>query len=106
MVKEKASFIEFLSLVTQFPAIAMSPTLVRETAYRCGYKNERVIREYQKMAMLALMEKANMAGQSVAAQGLIPQGNQDNGAAAGMAQRQMPNSLNDITAQLYSQVGQ
>lgn len=105
MLKEKTSFVEFLALVNQYPSIAMSGTLIRETAYRTGYKNEKVIREMQKMAMLALMEKANMAGQSVVAQGLIPQGNNDNGASSGLAQQQQPNSMAEITAQLMQQVG-
>lgn len=106
MQKELAAYVQFLSLMTQFPAIAMSTTLVRETAYRCGYKNEKVIKEYQKMAMLAMMEKANMAGQSLLAQGLMPQGGSaPNGQASGMAQQQMPNSLADIQSQLHSQVG-
>lgn len=104
MLKEKTSYIEFLALVTQYPQIAMSPTLIRETAYRCGYKNEKVIREMQKMAMLLMMEKANMANQSVLAQGLMPQNN-DNGAAAGMAQQQQPNNLSEIQSQLHQQVG-
>lgn len=105
MEKEKRSFIEFLALVQAYPAIAMSPILIRETAYRTGYKNERVIKEYQRMAQLALMEKANMAGQSVIAQGLIPQGSNDNGAAAGRMQQQQPNSLTEIQSQLQNQVG-
>lgn len=104
MLKEKTSYIEFLALVAQYPQIAMSPTLIRETAYRCGYKNEKIIREMQKMAMLLMMEKANMANQSVLAQGLMPQNN-DNGAAAGMAQQQQPNNLSEIQSQLHQQVG-
>lgn len=105
MLREKTAYLEFLALINQYPQIAMSPTLVRETAYRCGYKNEKVIREMQKMAMLALMEKANMAGQSVAAQALLSGGQNDNGAAAGMAQQQMPNSMTEINSQLMQQVG-
>lgn len=107
MLKEKTSFVEFLALVAQYPQIAMSSTLIRETAYRVGYKNEKVIREMQMMAQLALMEKANMAEQSVLSQGLIPQSGSgsNNQAAAGMAQQQMPNSMSEIQAQLHQQVG-
>ena len=49
---EKQKFMEFLALTTQFPQIAMSPTLIREAAYRVGYRNEKVIKEMQKMALL------------------------------------------------------
>ena len=50
--QEKASFLEFLATVTQYPQIAFSPILIREAAYRCGYRNEKVIAELQKQAMV------------------------------------------------------
>lgn len=105
MLKEKTAFLEFVAITVQYPQIAMSPTLIRESAYRCGYKNERVIKEMQKQAILAMMEKANMAGNSLIAQGLIPQqGGQGNGQSQGMAQRQLPNSMAEIQAQLTNQL--
>jgi hypothetical protein len=50
--EEKASFLEFLATVTQYPQIAFSPILIREAAYRCNYRNEKVIAEMQKQAMV------------------------------------------------------
>lgn len=50
--EEKQHFLEFLSVVTQFPQIAMSPKLIREAAYRVGYRNEAVIKEMMDMALL------------------------------------------------------
>lgn len=64
---EKKNYIDFLTLVTQFPQIAMSPTLIRETAYRCGYRNEKVIKEMQNMALLVQM--GQMAGIQQSMQG-------------------------------------
>lgn len=77
---EKKHFIEFISIIAQFPAIAMSPTLVREAAYRCGYRNEKVIKEMQQMALLQQMgtmngiqqQQGNAAQQNV--QGQTPPG--------------------------------
>ena len=37
---EKQKLLEFLSTLTQFPMVAFSPYLVREIAYRIGYRNE------------------------------------------------------------------
>lgn len=50
--EEKAAFLEFLATLTQYPQIAFSPILVREAAYRCNYRNEKVIAEVQKQAMI------------------------------------------------------
>jgi hypothetical protein len=48
---EKKKFFEFLAGMNQFPQIAFSPLMVRELAVRVGYRNERVIKEAQKMAL-------------------------------------------------------
>lgn len=55
---EKQRMIEFLSILTQFPMVAFSPILIREIAYRVGYRNERILQEYQQMALL--MELSRM----------------------------------------------
>lgn len=49
---EKKKFMEFLAILTQFPAIAFSPLLVAEAAIRVGYRNQKVIAEFQKMALM------------------------------------------------------
>lgn len=54
---EKQKFLEFLSVLNQFPMIAFSPALVREAAYRIGYRNMKVIKEFQKMALLMQLGK-------------------------------------------------
>lgn len=103
MAAEEASFVKFLTLVQTYPEIRMSPVLIREAAYKVGYKNEKVIREYQKMAMLVMMEKANMAGLSLQQQGLLGDngGPKNNGRSLESSQ---PNSPSEISAQLDQQV--
>lgn len=53
--EEKVAFFEFLNITSTYPQIALSPKLIRETAYRCGYRNESVIKEMQQMALLQQM---------------------------------------------------
>lgn len=93
--EEKQSFMEFLAIVAQYPAIAMSPTLVREAALRVGYRNEKVIKEMQKMALL------QQAGVQSQVPGLQP-GNPN---AQGITAQQTPNSMEQIRQQIGKQVG-
>lgn len=51
--QEKKSLVEFLTILTQYPMVAFSPILVREIAFRCGYRNMKVIKEFQQMALLS-----------------------------------------------------
>lgn len=109
MELEEVKFVKFLTLVKQFPEISLDPDLIRETAYRVGYKNEKIIAKYQQMAMIFMMERANMAEQSVIAQAApqIGGGAENNGQNPnnmGKAQQQMPNSVDEIQNQLNMQV--
>lgn len=91
-MEEKQKFLEFISVLQQYPLISFSPTLVREAAYRIGYRNMKAIKEFQKMALLMQMGKitqlemglkmqqaqnsqmdANMGGGGNAAQGIVAQ---------------------------------
>lgn len=60
---EKKRFLEFLTIVTQFQQIAFSPILIREAAYRVGYRNEKVIKEMQTMALVATLGMGGGGGQ-------------------------------------------
>lgn len=104
MDAEKVKYIEFLSLVSAYPQVAMDADLIRETAYRCGYKNEKIIRKMQQMSLLLMMEKANAAQVSLASQGLQNGGSQSSNASAGRFAQQQPNSLSEIDSQLAGQV--
>lgn len=56
---EKKKLLEYLSILTQFPMVAFSPYLVREIAYRVGYRNEKAIAEFQQMALLSELARMN-----------------------------------------------
>lgn len=51
--QDKQAFMEFLALLTQYELLAFSPALIREAAYRVGYKNETVLEQFQQWAQLA-----------------------------------------------------
>lgn len=113
--EEKQKFLEFLAYMNQFPQIAFSPLLVRECAYRCGYRNESVIREVQKMAMIAEVGKnLQMQVQIAGLKGQMAQPSQPQGAPMGpppgsapqqITQAQLPNNMEQIRNQLQNQVG-
>lgn len=64
---EKNNMVEFLSLVSQFPQVAMSPTMIQEIADRTGFRNERAIAEFvqsaQLLKTLQVMQLATQSGQ-------------------------------------------
>lgn len=51
--QDKQAFMEFLAVITQYEVLSLSPALIREAAYRVGYKNAAVLDEFQKFASLA-----------------------------------------------------
>jgi len=62
MQAEQTAFVNFIMFVQNAPMIAASPVLIREAAYRFGYKNEKVIHQMQQVAMLSMAAKAAQAG--------------------------------------------
>jgi hypothetical protein len=88
---DKQKFIEFISVLTQFPMISFSPTLVREAAYRIGYRNMKAIKEFQKMALLMQMGKIQQlqAGVQQGEQQLSQMQSQAQGLGAGPAPQQI-----------------
>lgn len=99
--QEKQKFLEFLTLTTQFPQIAMSPKLIRETAYRVGYRNESVIKEMQNMALLHQFATMQGLAKTTGAQG--PNGQQ---IAQQVNQQQTPPQAEQIRNQIQNQIGQ
>lgn len=104
---EKKHLVEFLTLLTQFPMVAFSPYLIREIAYRVGYRNEKAIAEFQQMALL--MELARMqqlqaaAGQGQQQQQGMPlpeNGNAGQQLAAQMAPPDIEALRNQMTKQV------
>ncbi|MGH7239772.1 MAG: hypothetical protein ACREHG_06855, partial [Candidatus Saccharimonadales bacterium] len=101
MAAAEQSFTKFLALVQGFPMIAASPVLIREAAFRSGYKNEAVIQQMQKVAKMAMLAKAQqVAGQQPGNQAVNGTGGGANTAAA---QMQTPNP-EQIATQLQRQV--
>ena len=96
---EKQKFIEFLSVLANYPAIAFSPLLVREAAYRVGYRNEPVIKELQKMALMQELGRQ----QQIAGSQPQPGGGPTNGATQ-LNQQMQPNTQSQITQQIQKQV--
>jgi hypothetical protein len=98
--QEKKKFLEFLAVTSQFPQIALSPTLIREAAYMIGYRNEQVIREMQQMSILASM--AQMAGSPM---GGSPGGQQNgNQSAQAITAQRTPPTMEAMNNQMRRQV--
>jgi hypothetical protein len=111
MDTEKTNFVQFLTIINQFPQIALSPTLVRESAYRCGYRNDKVIKELQKMALLHQLGLMNQLQSQVAATqqqagGTTP--GQPTGQGGGqpqqLLQQMMPPNMEAIRNQMANQL--
>lgn len=67
--EEKNKFLSFISLIKQFPEFASHPTIIREMAFRTGYKNEQIIKSFQQMAQLAMVSQASQGQQNLGQQG-------------------------------------
>ena len=102
MQAAQTSFVNFLAVCSQFPSIMMSPKLIREAAYRTGYKNEAVIQEMQQVAIVQAQMQAQQQVQA-AQQGGSGSGNPNNQAKARTAQLATPSSA-DVNEQLSNQV--
>ncbi len=107
--EEKKHLVEFLTILTQFPMVAFSPYLIREIAYRVGYRNEKAIAEFQQMALL--MELARMqqlqaaAGQGQAQQQGMPLPENGN-AGQTLAAQMTPPDIEQMRNQMTNQLGQ
>jgi hypothetical protein len=60
--EEKVKLMEFLAVLNQYPILSMHPTVIREIAYRLGYRNEQVIKSLQQMALIQMMSMMVQAG--------------------------------------------
>ena len=106
MQAEQTSFVNFVTFLQQNPMLSMSPTLIRETAYRFGYKNEQVIHQMQQVAVAALAAKAQQQKEQQALQAAGVNlsgptgGNANNTAKAQMATPGPAQINNQLTQQL------
>lgn len=103
---DKRKFLEFLSILTNFPPLNLSPVLVREVATKVGYTNEQVIRTWQQYAILnlnATMAQLQVANAQLEAQSMALQAN-ENAMAQAQVARSSPNTTDEINQQLNNQV--
>lgn len=99
--QDKKSFFEFLACLTQYEIISMSPGLLREAAYRIGYKNDKVLNQFQQLAQLAALGRLVAAKQQVQTIGTGgPQPTQP----GQLPQQQMDASQNPFLQQLTNAV--
>ncbi|HET6990535.1 MAG TPA: hypothetical protein VFJ43_04390, partial [Bacteroidia bacterium] len=99
---QKRKLMEFTSYLTQFPIVAFSPYLIREAAVRIGYRNEKAIAEFQKMALLMeLGRMQQLQAQLGPAAGPMQGGMPENGnAGQQMLQQATPSDMEQIRNQL------
>jgi hypothetical protein len=97
--EEMQKFVAFLSIVNQFPQIMFSPVLIREAAYKVGYRNEKVIKQMQQAALLQMMGQAQMAQQNINGQN----GSANNASKSAIA-NSVPDPMSEINNQLNAQV--
>ena len=82
MQQAQTAFVNFMALLQNFPMIGMDPTLIREAAYRVGYRNEQVIKKAQQVAVAQAQMQAMQQGQQA---GEKASGNQAKAKSAQMA---------------------
>ena len=105
--EELNKMVTFFTLVQQFPQIALSPELIREVAFRSGYRNEKIIAEMQKNAILHLINQIQRGPQKG---GRSQRQGQNLGGGArqvqnSQTQNSQPNDAQLITEQLRAQLG-
>ncbi len=84
---ERQNWLEFLKILGQFPQLALSPELLKETASKFEGINERMLDELTSLAQKMMNVQANVAGR---------QGGSANGGGAGSSTAGNP----DLAAQL------
>lgn len=105
--EDKKKMLEFLAIVTNYPHLNLSPTLIRTVATKVGFNDENFIQESQKMALLnlnATMAQLQLANAQLQAQSMALQNNQ-NAQAQGEVARNTPNTQDQIRQQMEQQVG-
>lgn len=106
---EKQKFLEFISVLQQYPLVSFSPTLVREAAYRIGYRNMKAIKEFQKMALLMQMGKISQLEMGLKMQSMqnaqMQQAQAGGGgnAAQGIVAQQTPPNAEQVRNQIGAQ---
>lgn len=104
--EDKKTFLEFLAVLSQYEILSISPALLREAAYRIGYKNSSVLNEFQQLAQLAMIGKIQQAKAQVAATGPAgPQGPQPGQLAQVQTEQSAPGMSENIRNMLFGMQG-
>jgi hypothetical protein len=111
MQQQQQSFVQFFALLNQFPALAMSPVLIRKAALVSGMRDERVIQQAQQTAALAMTAKAAQAaaqqGQTLSQAAGNAQGNAGGSPVASSTVAQMaPPTGQQVEDQIQNQLVQ
>ena len=92
MAAANQAFSQFLTYVHNFPEISLDPDLIREAAFRCNYRNEKIIQKMQKTALMMMAQQAlaNKTSNGLAVQ--QDQGQNANNIAAQQIQNMNPDN--------------
>lgn len=67
--QRRNAFLEFLAIINQYPQFGLSTVLIQEMADKVGFRNQKVIEEFQQ---LALVQQMALAAQQGAGPGTSP----------------------------------
>ena len=108
--EEMQKLITFLGILNQFQMVMFSPALIREVAYKTGYRNEKVIRQMQQSAIMQRMTQIQQLQQqnsdtlNSGANGGNGAGLNNGNAAKSAVANAGPNPTEQINQQLNRQV--
>lgn len=104
MQEDLQSFQNFVGMIQNFPMLSMSPVLIRETAARCGYRNEKVIQQMQQASVAQMAMKQAAAEQQNKLNGISGGANSNNAGVTLQKQQQIP-SADQTGQQIQQQLG-
>lgn len=96
MEQAKQAFMTFVAFLQNYPMISLSPVLIREAAFRIGYRNERVIQQMQQAAVAQMMMQ-QLGGQATG-------GGSNNSAASTQVAQQATPDVEAIQQQVNQQL--
>ena len=102
--EEKRKYIEFLSLLTQFPMISSSPALMRVTAEKVGFRDKEALAVLQRMAQAMQAVQLGQLEGAIQESGGGGEGGQQQGQVAqGIVAQQTPPDQEEIRNQISIQ---
>jgi len=103
MAASQQAYMAFMAMLAQYPMIIHDTDLIRETAYRVGYRNEKIIKKIQAAALQAMQVQAALAGGQGGAGGSPAGPSSNNANKTQLAQQATPSieaTQNQISNQL------